>query len=529
MSGYSPDNTDNRGSNIISAVTANRDAQNPTSTESARAHSKPPAPAVPSWSSGSFMDGVNNAPPMPNLTTTPPQFNAFDGGISREEVGKIVVGVLQNVSINGVYPTVSGGSIDFPISDNAAPSQWAQQNWLGVSLSTLTDNVPSSQANAAVVGFNVAATQDSKGSIIESSSQPVTDSKVGAINAGSAPVVDSKMESSNSGLAPITDSKVGAVNSGSAPVVDSKIGAATSSNTPITDSRIEVTNSRSRPVVDSNSEVTNSRSRPVVDSNSEVANSRSKPVTDSKIEVANSKATPLKDSDRRVANPMSNTLSRRRSNEQAGDVNTVTPLYVKSADGSSAMVVYMHEAHTISIDPDTTVGDTITDSMSNETIAPSQYFLSGGGGGEQFPFKISVTSGKNPKYKVSYNSSIINGTNGGPYSIGGLNLDKSLAQEKFIIAEATVPTNLVITGFTIKEVDAGETDEVVMSGTGSTATQSKLRLLIGKITVEDLPNNGGKLLRPWQAITTSYRTVNSFYNGVSVLVLEPAPTHQSRV
>jgi hypothetical protein len=227
---------------------------------------------------------------------------------------------------------------------------------------------------------------------------------------------------------------------------------------------------------------------------------------------------------------MSNTLSRRRSNEQAGDVNTVTPLYVKSADGSSAMVVYIHEAHTISIDPDTTAGDTITDSMSNETIAPSEYFLSGGGGGgEQFPFKISVTSGKNPKYKVSYNSSIINGTNGGPYNIVGLNLDKSLAQEKFIIAEGDVSTSLTTTGFTIKEVDAGETDEVVMSGTGSTAAQSKLRLLIGKITVEDLPNNGGKLLRPWQAITTSYRTVNSFYNGVSILVLEPAPTHQSRV
>jgi hypothetical protein len=66
-----------------------------------------------------------------------------------------------------------------------------------------------------------------------------------------------------------------------------------------------------------------------------------------------------------------------------------------------------------------------------------------------------------------------------------------------------------------------------MSGTGSTATQTKLRLLIGKVTTET--TDTGMKLTPWQAITTSYRTVNSFYNGASVLVLEPAPTHQSRV
>lgn len=156
----------------------------------------------------------------------------------------------------------------------------------------------------------------------------------------------------------------------------------------------------------------------------------------------------------------------------------------------------------------------------------------GGGSDIQFPFLITTKdstfgSGVQPSFKVASYSSIMDGTNGGPFNITNLNIDISITSQKFIIAEANVPSNLIITGFTIKAVDAGETDEIVMTGSGETATQSKLRLLIGKVTTESTEN--GVKLTPWQAITTSYRTSNSFYNGVSVLVLEPAPTHQSRV
>ena len=156
----------------------------------------------------------------------------------------------------------------------------------------------------------------------------------------------------------------------------------------------------------------------------------------------------------------------------------------------------------------------------------------GGDGGVQSPFRITTKdstfgSGVQPSFKVASYSSIMDGTNGGPFNISNLDTDINITSQKFIIAEAEVPTNQIITGFTIKAVDEGETDEVVMSGTGSTATQTKLRLLIGKVTTETTET--GVKLTPWQAITTSYRTVNSFYNGASVLVLEPAPTHQSRV
>ena len=158
--------------------------------------------------------------------------------------------------------------------------------------------------------------------------------------------------------------------------------------------------------------------------------------------------------------------------------------------------------------------------------------VGGGGSDIQFPFLITTKdstfgSGVQPSFKVASYSSIMDGTNGGPFNITNLNTDISITSQKFIIAEADVPSNLIITGFTIKAVDAGETDEIAMTGSGETATQSKLRLLIGKVTAETTED--GVILTPWQAITTSYRTSNSFYNGVSVLVLEPAPTHQSRV
>jgi hypothetical protein len=158
----------------------------------------------------------------------------------------------------------------------------------------------------------------------------------------------------------------------------------------------------------------------------------------------------------------------------------------------------------------------------------------GGGGGSdiQFPFLITTTngvfgSGQSPKYKVSYNSSIINGTNGGPYNIVGLNEEKTITQQKFIVAEADVSTSLAVSGFTIKEVGAGDTDEVKIETSGEFPKQTKLRLLIGKVTVENVDT--GIKLKAWQAITTSYRTTMSIHNGVPVLVLEPAPTHQSRV
>jgi len=400
-----------------------------------------------------------------NIINTTTAIN--DSVFSRGDVAQVMFDVLKNTSINGVYPTVTGGNIDYPLSTEfKASDEWAKQNWYSQPMSTYTNTAPAN---------------------LDSTNTAVAIGK--AIN--------------NSGIV-----------SGDAGQNPQK-------------SNFDQAASKAVALADSNVQVANSKAKPLVDSNAEVANSRARPVSDSDTRVANSKSTPLTDSDREVANPKSNALSRRRANEQAMDANGVTPLYVKSADGKAAMVVYLQDSHTISVDPDATIGDTIKDSMSGEEITPSEYFLSGGGGSDtSFPFQITVKSGANPTYKVSYNSSIINGTNGGPFNINGLNVDKGITQERFIIAEATVtddPFKISDSGFIIREVGADDTNEVVIDS----ERQTKLRLLIGKITIE--PQGTGKLLRPWQAVTTSFQTTMSFYNGAIVFTLQSAPTHQSRV
>jgi hypothetical protein len=153
-------------------------------------------------------------------------------------------------------------------------------------------------------------------------------------------------------------------------------------------------------------------------------------------------------------------------------------------------------------------------------------------GGGNHPFKITVKSGEAPTYKVFLRSSIINGINGGPFNITGLNEDKEITEEKFIVAEATVTSNpfeVTNDGFTINAVGADDTNEVLLED----GKQTKLRLLIGKITVEPLLDEEGteigKALKAWQAVTTSFRTAVSFFNGAPVYILQVAPTHQSRI
>jgi hypothetical protein len=165
--------------------------------------------------------------------------------------------------------------------------------------------------------------------------------------------------------------------------------------------------------------------------------------------------------------------------------------------------------------------------MTKDKIGPSEYFLSADVSSTELPFKISVKSGDDSSFKVSYNSSIINGINGGPFNITNLNTDTDISEEKFIVAEATVtsdPFEVTDAGFEIKQVDSQDTDEVKIEN----GKQTKLRLLIGKITAEPM-EGGGTLLRPWQAVTTSFRTAVAFHNGIPVYILQAAPTHQSRV
>ena len=144
------------------------------------------------------------------------------------------------------------------------------------------------------------------------------------------------------------------------------------------------------------------------------------------------------------------------------------------------------------------------------------------------PFLLTVTGGDNPKYKVYVASSIINGTNGGPFAISDLDTDIEFSGTNFIVAEAEVtssPFEISNDGFTISAIGDNEddTNEVVLED----GKQTKLRLLIGKIVAETV--NGETSYTVLQAVTTSFKTVVSFHNGIPVYVLQAAPTHQSRL
>ena len=140
------------------------------------------------------------------------------------------------------------------------------------------------------------------------------------------------------------------------------------------------------------------------------------------------------------------------------------------------------------------------------------------------PFFLAVTNDVSGyKYSVG-KGSIIDGTNGGPFKISTLESPKSIGSEKFIVAEATVtsdPFKVSDDGFTLKEADANDTDEVKITD----GKQEKLRLLIGKVAQD--PESKELSLIAVQGVTTSFKTAVSFHNGVPVYVLQAAATHQS--
>ena len=217
-----------------------------------------------------------------------------------------------------------------------------------------------------------------------------------------------------------------------------------------------------------------------------------------------------------------------QSIEVGKEVVQIIPVPVKRADDTDYRMIYVMAKSAVNLETDKSPPETLESPDNDDSFTNQEYWVPlGGGSGGNHPFKVSVKSGTDSSYKVFLRSSIVNGINGGPFTITGLNEDKPLSTEKFIIAEADVtfnPFKISDSGFTIKEVDAADTDEVKLEDN----KQTKIRLLIAKITVEDM-EGGGKALSAWQAVTTSFRAAVSFHNGTPVYILQSAPTHQSSI
>lgn len=148
----------------------------------------------------------------------------------------------------------------------------------------------------------------------------------------------------------------------------------------------------------------------------------------------------------------------------------------------------------------------------------------GGGGTFAHPFRITVgTEG----YQVS-KGSIILGTNGAayPFPASGFFDTARTASANYLVLQATVGDDLELptssNPWAFALVSEADSKEVVMTTTAP-IKQTKLRLLLGKITLD------GSVATAWQAQFSSVRVVHGIFNGVEVLVLENAPTHPSAI
>lgn len=137
------------------------------------------------------------------------------------------------------------------------------------------------------------------------------------------------------------------------------------------------------------------------------------------------------------------------------------------------------------------------------------------------PFKVSATSeGLSSVYEIS-KGSIIDGTNGDPIDLGDIIEDESPASSGHVCVEAAVNEDLSITGWT-KAIKGGtEAAKEVEFTTEAPVRQTKIRLHLGKITID------GDTTTVAQACFQSQRITHGVINGVPCKVFESAPTHPS--
>ncbi len=168
---------------------------------------------------------------------------------------------------------------------------------------------------------------------------------------------------------------------------------------------------------------------------------------------------------------------------------------------------------------------------SSESSLPSTPFATTGGGGGRrpapeessgsfsHPFKLttSVVS-STPKYKV-HDGSITDGTNGDAIDLSLILNDDLTATDGFVVIEADVDEDLEVSGWNLLIVtDADDAAEVRLT-TDDPPVQDKLRLLIGKLALDD------DVAIPTQALITSVRITHGILNGALVKVFEAAPSH----
>lgn len=140
------------------------------------------------------------------------------------------------------------------------------------------------------------------------------------------------------------------------------------------------------------------------------------------------------------------------------------------------------------------------------------------------PFQIVTYNTKSgPKYKVG-KGSIIDGTNGAAIDLDGVIEVEREATAGFVVIQATVdPDTLECTGWNSGVVTEANAEAEVVFNDASPPGQTKIVLLLGKITI------GDGVATAWQAWSTSARITHGFLNGQLVKVFEAAPTSPGKI
>jgi hypothetical protein len=117
-------------------------------------------------------------------------------------------------------------------------------------------------------------------------------------------------------------------------------------------------------------------------------------------------------------------------------------------------------------------------------------------------------------------SSVTDGTNGSEIPLpGGFDVPNTFSGTTWIVLEADVDTELVLTNWTLTAATSAA-DAVEVETGGSPVAQTKLRLLIAIVSGDSAT---GPTL--YQCANTAQRITHGLLNGLAVKVFESAPVN----
>ena len=338
---------------------------------------------------GSSISPTGNQGAQPNINSS--NINTSGGAFSSssEGISQMVFDLLKNISINGVYPTVAGGNIDYSLStESRASDQWAMQNWQGQY--TPTNNQVDALIQQAITKSGIisgdSGQNPQKSNIdIANSSSTVANSNVD-IAKSSSTVANSNVDIANSSStvansnvdiakssSTVANSNVDIANSSST-VANSNVDIAKSSST-VANSNVDIAKSSST-VANSNVEVANSYST-VANSNVDTAKASPNLIADSKTEGLRSQIPVLNDAVQKASDPV---VNHRRSNslsETASQQSSMTQLLCTKGSTGNAYLVHVHDSHATVIDVESMRNDDPYISTNAGPLTPADYYVGG--------------------------------------------------------------------------------------------------------------------------------------------------------